>query len=265
MKNGIIDRCFAPAAPVAGSRCTLRAIWQVEADPSYQVRRNRPRSLGILLRTLRGAGTVRLADGAVLPTRPGEALYFDNATIAAYGTASEEWQFRWFEFEGEIALPPARPLPIPNRSWEAPFFDHLQELAGRSDAASAQAASELFGGYLLGLLAESERQERQCDRRIAGTLDRIDRSAPRIPPVGELARRCNLCERRFRALFWLETGETPKQYCEKVRLRPAGHLLLEGSRPIKEIAAMLGYPSQFAFSAAFRKCYGVPPSRYRRA
>ncbi len=265
MKNGTLDRCFAPAAPVAGSLCTLRAIWQVEADPSYQVRRNRPQPLAILIRTIRGAGVVHFADGSSCRAEPGEVLLLDNAAITGYGTEHEEWQFCWFEFNDPAGAAQERRLTVPNRSWEIQFFGRLQELAGRSDAASARAVSELFGGYLLGLEAESERRQRQCDRRIAEVLDRIDRSAPRIPPVAELARQCNLCERRFRALFHQETGETPKQYCEKVRLRPAGHLLLEGSRPVKEIAAMLGYPSQFAFSAAFRKCYGVPPSRYRRA
>jgi AraC-like DNA-binding protein len=68
------------------------------------------------------------------------------------------------------------------------------------------------------------------------------------------------CARRFtRAL-----GTTPLRYLTLERMRLAAKLLQEGDLSLAEIAARVGYESEFAFSRAFKRAYGVPPGQFRR-
>ena len=70
-----------------------------------------------------------------------------------------------------------------------------------------------------------------------------------------------------RSSFFLKlkalTGLAPQDYVRKIRFRQACQLLLEGDRPIAEIAAMTGFNSASYFSRAFKKYYGILPSNYK--
>jgi AraC-like DNA-binding protein len=66
---------------------------------------------------------------------------------------------------------------------------------------------------------------------------------------------------RFGDLFWLP----PMQYLAKWRMQIAAELLRGGGANIATIAAETGYGSEAAFSRAFKKVVGVPPSEWRRS
>jgi AraC-like DNA-binding protein len=53
-------------------------------------------------------------------------------------------------------------------------------------------------------------------------------------------------------------------YLAKWRMLIASELLSNGSANIARIAADIGYESEAAFSRAFKKMIGVPPSAWRR-
>jgi AraC family transcriptional activator of pyochelin receptor len=57
--------------------------------------------------------------------------------------------------------------------------------------------------------------------------------------------------------------KTVFQYLAEARLDIGRNLLLEGKKPVTEIALELGYASLQHFSAAFSKKFGVPPSKIR--
>ncbi|WP_280309451.1 helix-turn-helix domain-containing protein [Nocardia abscessus] len=45
----------------------------------------------------------------------------------------------------------------------------------------------------------------------------------------------------------------------------AGRMLRESDAPLRNVAAQVGYTSEFAFAKAFKRAYGVAPGAYRRA
>ena len=47
------------------------------------------------------------------------------------------------------------------------------------------------------------------------------------------------------------------------RKMAAARMLLDKGRPVRDVAATLGYCDEFHFSRAFKARAGVPPSRYR--
>ena len=59
-------------------------------------------------------------------------------------------------------------------------------------------------------------------------------------------------------------GMPPMQYLAKWRMQIASGLLDSGNTNIATVAAKIGYGSEAAFSRAFKKIVGVPPSDWRR-
>ena len=59
-------------------------------------------------------------------------------------------------------------------------------------------------------------------------------------------------------------GQPPMQYLGNWRMQLAANLLLSGNEGIAEIADQVGYESEAAFSRAFKKAVGTPPSQWRK-
>lgn len=82
--------------------------------------------------------------------------------------------------------------------------------------------------------------------------------------VEALARQVGLSRTVFAQRFRLKVGTTPIAYLTRWRMMLAGERLVGTGDSIAEIAASLGYASEFAFSAAFKREMGRPPRRYLR-
>jgi len=65
-------------------------------------------------------------------------------------------------------------------------------------------------------------------------------------------------------VFRATTGTTLSEYYRSRRLALAIPLLKEDKYSCSEISERLGYSSPFAFSAAFKKKYGVSPQKYKK-
>jgi AraC-like DNA-binding protein len=60
-------------------------------------------------------------------------------------------------------------------------------------------------------------------------------------------------------------GEPPMTYLTRWRLRLGAQALTASSRSVAEVAAGAGYESEAAFNRAFKREFGLPPARYRKA
>ncbi len=67
----------------------------------------------------------------------------------------------------------------------------------------------------------------------------------------------------FSRIFSREVGVTVKAYILSVKIRTAENILQNTDYPISAIALSLGFSSQSAFTAAFRKLTGKTPAAYR--
>jgi AraC-like DNA-binding protein len=82
--------------------------------------------------------------------------------------------------------------------------------------------------------------------------------------VADLGTRAGLSRAAFARRFAELVGQPPLAYLTWWRLSSAGRLLRETDAPLSEIAARVGYGSEFAFANAFKREYGVAPGKYRR-
>jgi AraC-like DNA-binding protein len=69
----------------------------------------------------------------------------------------------------------------------------------------------------------------------------------------------------FSKVFAEQTGMTPIQYLQKLRMERAVQLLQHTSHSVTEIAMSLSYPDLYSFTRAFSKYYGASPSKLRES
>ena len=81
--------------------------------------------------------------------------------------------------------------------------------------------------------------------------------------VGKLVTHTGYGRSRFFELFRANTGMTPNDYLQRLRLEAARGLLSETSRPVTEIAFEVGFNSSQYFSTVFLQYTGLTPSGFR--
>jgi AraC-like DNA-binding protein len=82
--------------------------------------------------------------------------------------------------------------------------------------------------------------------------------------VAELATRVGMSRSAFAAAFASEMETPPMQYLAAQRMLRAAELLKTPGIAISEIAFLIGYTSDIAFSRGFKRHHGVGPVAYRR-
>jgi AraC-like DNA-binding protein len=90
----------------------------------------------------------------------------------------------------------------------------------------------------------------------------IRRQLPKVADLAEVARSLNLSERTLRRQL-ATTGLSFRQLLDEGRKARALDLMATGNRPISELAAATGFSDARAFSRAFRRWTGGPPSQVR--
>ncbi|MGU7772849.1 helix-turn-helix domain-containing protein [Burkholderia sp. MR1-5-21] len=138
------------------------------------------------------------------------------------------------------------------------------ETAGDAQCAAAhrfqwQAAARLCGA----LLGDSSLAAPAAGLDFA-RIDRWLRARLAEPlRIADLAAHCGYGMRRFHQLFVEAFGETPHRYLQRLRLDSAVVLLADGRHPLADVAGMVGFADQSAFTHAFTKRFGVAPGRWR--
>jgi transcriptional regulator GlxA family with amidase domain len=79
-----------------------------------------------------------------------------------------------------------------------------------------------------------------------------------------LARQCGTSRTVMAERFVQLVGVPPMHYLAKWRMQVASEMLNRGNVNMATIAAEIGYESEAAFSRAFKKMLGVPPSAWRQ-
>jgi len=81
--------------------------------------------------------------------------------------------------------------------------------------------------------------------------------------LGELAASADLSRTYLCRLFKTQTGVSPVQYLQKLRMAAAGRLLATTLMSIKQIMLAVGYRHKGIFVQHFKKAHGQTPSEYR--
>jgi AraC-like DNA-binding protein len=100
------------------------------------------------------------------------------------------------------------------------------------------------------------------DERLAMALKQIHVRIDYPWTVGELAKAAALSRSTFFDRFTRTVGVAPMEYLLAWRMEIAKDLLRRDELTVTEVAERVGYGSTSAFSVAFSRHVGEPPSRY---
>ncbi|MEL7129537.1 MAG: helix-turn-helix transcriptional regulator [Pseudomonadota bacterium] len=100
------------------------------------------------------------------------------------------------------------------------------------------------------------------DKRLLSICDEIKKTPSSKNTLEEWAVFAGMSKRTLTRSFRMETGMGLSAWCQQARLLE-GLSLLESGRAVTDVAYDVGYNSPSAFSAIFRKTFGVSPKTYR--
>jgi len=126
---------------------------------------------------------------------------------------------------------------------------------------------ELTGVMMLDF-AERMREIKMADSvslHVRRTVDYIYRNLGERLTLKMAAEHENLDPSYLSKLFAKEMNVTVKAFILSAKINTAQNILIFSDFPISEIAFSLGFSSQSAFSAAFRKLNGMTPLQYRNS
>ena len=99
---------------------------------------------------------------------------------------------------------------------------------------------------------------------LRGAIERMRSDNDADVSLGALASDAGLSRFHFCRAFKESTGLSPHAWLRQHRLEQAMNMLRDTDASVVSVAAALGYGSQTAFAAAFRKLTGEAPSSWRR-
>jgi AraC-like DNA-binding protein len=82
--------------------------------------------------------------------------------------------------------------------------------------------------------------------------------------LGDVCRVTSISERTLRRMFMSSTGMTWRQYLTQSRLESAQAILRSTDRTVADVAHTVGFDSVSAFTRAYSRLFGEPPTAFRR-
>jgi AraC-like DNA-binding protein len=104
-----------------------------------------------------------------------------------------------------------------------------------------------------------------ADRQLHAAIAAMHRAPAQRWTLHELARVAGMSRSTFALRFKEKVGEPPMDYLTRWRMMLAADRLANQGMTIATVAPMVGYESESAFGAAFRRIIGCPPRQFARS
>lgn len=179
---------------------------------------------------------------------------------------------------GEPDHPVLRGLPhvihVPSHAaaWLAPFVELLQTEAFSGGRGSNLMMARLSDAMLVRALRHHSDTQAQpgwlaglADPYLAKALAAMHTDPAHPWTVATLARTAGLSRAAFSARFTAHIGQPAIRYLQAIRMQRARTLLRDRRATVATVAAQVGYQSDLAFAAAFKRDTGTTPGAYRAA
>jgi AraC-like DNA-binding protein len=185
-----------------------------------------------------------------------------------------------YDFEGDLWRPMLDSLPAAATTRPAPgsTLRATMDLLGREIMNDASGQQALLDRLLDVALIQILRQHftasgegapgwfrASADAHIGPALRALHEDPARPWTVADLAGEANLSRSAFARRFSALLGVAPLTYLTEWRMSLARERLRQSDERLAAIAHALGYSSEFAFAAAFKRHHGAAPGRWRAA
>ncbi|WP_236030653.1 AraC family transcriptional regulator [Paractinoplanes lichenicola] len=143
------------------------------------------------------------------------------------------------------------------------LIDMLHADFDRPEPGTDAARAALIDLMVVRMLRQVPDRPEVIDPGIAGALHAIHERPEQPWTVGRLSSVAGMSRTTFHRRFTAVTGTPPMAYLVDRRMSLGAQLLRASPAPLAAIARQVGYSTEYAFSAAFRRAYGVAPGRFR--
>jgi len=233
----------------------------------------------LLIRTMSGMGRFGFKGGEIL-AEPGDWVLLRPGTLHDYGVepSLKRWELLWTHFQARTHWLPLLSWPVIDRGLmrlrigdssldtkATSRFLQTHQLATGSLRGRDQFAMNALEEVLLWCDQSNAIEKPKIDPRVREGIDYLIRSLHEQPTISDAADAVGLSVSRFAHLFKTETGTTPQQFLERLRIERAAELLRRTTFSIKQIATAVGFNSPFYFSLRFKARMRLSPKAFREA
>lgn len=246
-----------------GSKCA-RFTGYTEAGRGYRFERIAPAFSQVLV-TESGEGLVWV-DGEWRSCPAGFAYLTAPRAACAYHLkpGAGTWRLHWSIYGEECLLPslppgaPPRLVPVEATSFRHAVEGYCHEKGARADPGVLGLWAALVDHAVWRML-DAEQGDPRLDRLWLAVRQDLGGTWT----LRRMARAAGTSEESLRRLCQKHLRRSPMAQLARMRMHAAADFLRHTSEKLESLAARFGYADAFSFSTAFRRIWGLPPSRYR--
>lgn len=241
----------------------------------HYVEREKGINQHILIYCVEGYGWVEI-NGKQILIEPSQYITIPANEPHIYGADEEDaWTIYWVHFNGMLAKhiveliikhsKDYKPYLAYNENRIKLFEDIYEQLdRGYSDD-TLRYVNMIFYHFLSSLLYEEKFNGTQTNKlnAVSTAIELMKQRLGEVLSLCDLAYTSNLSVSHFSTVFKNETGYSPIDYFNHLKIQKACQYLLFTDMSIKEISFSLGIEDQYYFSRMFSKLMNVSPKEYR--
>ena len=209
---------------------------------------------------------------------PSHFVVIPAQTPHKYGALEEDpWTIYWVHFKGDIATNVVDLITnnsqnyLPYLSYNENRIRLFEEICFNLEKGytvdNLRYVNMIFYHFLSSLLYEEKYN--QADKSnakdpIGLTIEMMQKKINSNLTLNNLASFANLSVSHFSSLFKSNTGFSPVEYFNHLKIQQSCQELVFTQKLIKEIADKLGFDDQYYFSRIFTRYMGISPSEYRK-
>lgn len=231
----------------------------------------------IIIYCVEGRGWVTI-NKQKMDISPSHFIILPAHTPHKYGAMeSDPWTIYWVHFKGDIATDVVSLITnhsqnyLPYLSFNENRIKLFEEICFHFEqgysADTLRYVNMIFYHFLSSLLYEEKyNQAGKAPAKdvITLTIDRMKEKINTNMSLNDLAGLAHMSVTHFCNLFRIQTGFSPIEYFNHLKVQQACQALAFTPKPIKEIADELGFSDQYYFSRMFSRFMGMSPSEYRK-
>ena len=244
---------------------TVHHMARVGVDDSaegFERVRTRPGG-SFIMETESGEGRILLGGRWQKLSRGDVAMAPPRALNAFYTPAGRRWKIAFLRYDEPCNV---RPMIDARSPLRLSGHQHLaRAIEGLRGEWENEREPSILHQWLVLIDTIARRMARpwQMDERLVSLWDKVAAAPARAWTLQELAWLCGLSGEHLRRLCLKSLGRTPMEQVTTLRMQIAMERLQQSGEKLDSLARDLGYANGHAFSRAFQRCIGIPPSEFR--
>lgn len=209
---------------------------------------------------------------------PSHFIVLPAHTPHKYGAMeTDPWTIYWVHFKGDIATNVVNLITnnsqnyLPHLSYNENRIKLFEEICFHFEqgysADTLRYVNMIFYHFLSSLLYEekfNQAGKAPTKDAITLTIEWMKEKINTNPTLNDLAGYAHMSVTHFCNLFRIQTGFSPMEYFNHLKVQQACQTLAFTPKAIKEIADELSFTDQYYFSRMFSRFMGMSPSEYRK-